>query len=172
MPHDAIGWVHTLAAILALLTGTAILRRAKGTILHKRMGWVYTIAMVVVCTTSFMIYRVHQSFGMLHVFAVVSSVTLVLGMLPFFIKIYKNPIVAHLSWMYWSVIGLYCAFAAEIFTRLPLLLNIKQGYGIFYALVFLSAGLVGMLGSRYFRKKKKIWERQFGEHEDKYIKKN
>lgn len=120
------------------------------------------MAMVIVCATSFMIYRVHGTFGMLHIFAVISTITLALGMVPLYFKGFKNPVVTHLSWMYWSVIGLYCAFAAEIFTRLPLLLELEHSYGIFYALVFLSAGLVGMIGSRYFRKKKKVWEQQFG----------
>jgi uncharacterized membrane protein len=161
MPHDIIGWIHTIAALIALFTGSVILIKTKGTALHKKIGRIYGISMLIVCATAFMIYRVHNTFGILHFFATVSTVTLILGMLPMYIKGYKNPIVAHLSWMYWSVIGLYCAFAAEIFTRLPIILNIDNSYVIFYVLVFLSAGLIGIIGSRYFKKKKKIWEEQF-----------
>lgn len=162
MPHDTIGWIHTIFALVALIMGSIILSKAKGTAQHKKVGRIYGISMLFVCTTSFMIYRVHNSFGILHFFATVSSVTLLLGMLPLYAKGYKNPVVAHLSWMYWSVIGLYCAFAAEIFTRLPMILNIENSYGIFYALVGLSSGLVGLIGSRFFKKKKIVWEKQFG----------
>lgn len=161
MPHDFIGWVHTIFAVIALITGSMILAKTKGTSLHKKTGRIYGISMLVVCTTSFMIYRVHGTFGILHFFAIISTVTLILGMLPMYVKGYKNPISAHFSWMYWSVIGLYCAFAAEIFTRLPIILNIDNSYGIFYAFVGLSAGLVGFIGSHFFKKKQKIWEEKF-----------
>lgn len=162
MPHDIIGWIHTIAAVIALLTGSMILAKAKGTALHKKIGRFYGISMLIVCTTAFMIYRVHNSIGILHFFAFISTITLLLGMIPMYYKGFKNPIVAHLSWMYWSVIGLYCAFSAEIFTRLPIILDIENTYGIFYALVFLSSGIVGMIGGHFFNKKKKIWEKRFG----------
>lgn len=161
MPHDFIGWFHTIAAMVALLTGSIILATTKGTLFHKRIGRVYGISMLVVCTSSFMMYRLHNTIGFLHFFSVISTTTLILGMLPMYLKNYKNPILAHLAWMYWSVIGLYCAFAAEVFTRLPLILDIKNSYEIFYALVGLSTGLVGFVGSRFFKKKKKIWIAQF-----------
>jgi uncharacterized membrane protein len=162
MPHDIIGWIHTISALVALITGSMILSKTKGTSLHKKTGRIYGMSMLIVCATAFVIYRVHNTFGILHFFAIISSVTLILGMFPMYKKGYKNQILAHLSWMYWSVIGLYCAFTAEIFTRLPIILNIENSYGIFYSLVGLSAGLVGLTGSRFFKKKKKIWEEEFG----------
>lgn len=163
MPHDLTGWIHTLAAVLALITGTLILRNAKGTRQHKRTGRVYALSMFVVCATSFMIYRVHGTFGILHLFALLSTMTLIFGMLPLYRKsFYKNPRITHLAWMYWSVIGLYSAFVAEVLTRLPILFKIEESYGLFYALVGLSAGLVGMLGARFFRKYKGQWIARFG----------
>lgn len=162
MPHDSIGWIHTLAAIIALVAGSIILFKPKGTFLHKKTGRVYGISMLIVCTNSFIIYRVHNTFGVLHFFAVVSTITLLLGMFPMYYMGYKNRIVAHLSWMYWSVIGLYCAFAAEIFTRLPILFHIEASKNIFYALVGISTGLVGFIGSCFFKKNKKTWEERFG----------
>lgn len=161
MPHDIIGWVHTIFAVIALLTGSMILSKTKGTVLHKKIGRIYGISMLIVCTTAFMTYRLHNVFGILHFFAIISTITLILGMLPMYTAKNKNPVVAHLSWMYWSVIGLYCAFTAEVFTRLPFILNIENNYSVFYALVFFSTGLVAMIGSRYFRKKKKNWEEHF-----------
>ncbi|WP_029034737.1 DUF2306 domain-containing protein [Salinimicrobium terrae] len=162
MPHDSIGWIHTIAAVIALITGSLVLLKTKGTFLHKMTGRVYAVSMLMVCGTAFMIYRVHNTFGILHIFALISTITLFLGMLPLYLGLHKKPVVAHLSWMYWSVIGLYCAFAAEIFTRLPTILNIKNTYGIFYALIGLSAGIVGFIGSHFFKRKKKVWEDQFG----------
>ena len=82
MPHDFIGWFHTLAAVISLITGTMILATAKGTSAHKKIGRVYGIAMLIVCASSFMIYRVHETFGLLHFFAVISTITLILGMEP------------------------------------------------------------------------------------------
>ncbi|TRO66834.1 DUF2306 domain-containing protein [Christiangramia sabulilitoris] len=161
MPQDVIGWFHTIAAIIALLSGSILLLNSKGTISHKRIGKIYVISMFIVCISAFLIYRVHNAFGILHCFAIISTITLIMGMIPIYVRGFKNPILTHLAWMYWSVIGLYCAFAAEIFTRLPLILNIKNSYDIFYALVMISTGIVGLTGSRYFKKKKKVWEKEF-----------
>ncbi|MEX0289286.1 MAG: DUF2306 domain-containing protein [Flavobacteriaceae bacterium] len=162
MPHDFIGWFHTTTAIIALITGSMILAKTKGTSEHKKIGRIYAIAMVMVCATAFMIYRVHNAFGVLHFFALISTATLILGMRPMYLKNSKNRIVTHLAWMYWSVIGLYCAFAAEIFTRLPDILQIESNYRIFYALIGASSGLVGLIGNHYFKKYKKVWEERFG----------
>ena len=161
MPNDITGWLHTLAAVIALITGTIVLTKVKGTRLHKRIGRFYGTSMLIVCATSFMIFKVQGSFGVLHFFATLSTITLIFGMFPLYSDFLKNPIVTHLSWMYWSVIGLYCAFAAEIFTRLPMLFNLKNSYGIFYTLVGISTGLVGFAGSYHFRRKKSDWEKRF-----------
>ncbi len=162
MPHDFIGWIHTLAAVIALITGSMILYRKKGTRKHIRTGRVYGIAMLVVCATSFMIYRVHGSFGILHVFALISTLTLIMGMLPLYLRRSKSFILKHLAYMYWSVIGLYCAFAAEIFTRLPDIFNLQQSYGLFYLLISISSGFVGYLGARRFKVLGKKWKAAFG----------
>ena len=161
MPHDLIGWIHTIAAVIALITGSSVLYRQKGTRLHIRTGRIYGLAMLIVCATSFMIFRVHGTFGVLHVFAILSTITLLLGMLPLYLKRPTNYFLHHLSWMYWSVIGLYCAFAAEIFTRLPMILNVKNSYGLFYLLIGISSGFVGYLGARRFKVLGKRWKATF-----------
>ncbi|SFR52047.1 Predicted membrane protein [Robiginitalea myxolifaciens] len=162
MPHDFTGWIHTLAALVALVSGSLILAKTKGTRWHRRTGRVYGIAMLTVCATSFMIYRLHNSFGILHFFALVSTITLILGMLPLYRKGVKNAIVRHLAWMYWSVIGLYSAFIAEILTRVPRLVGIDTNFGMFYGIVGLSAGLVGFIGAYYFKRKIGNWEEAYG----------
>ena len=160
MPNDFIGWFHTIAAIIALITGSLVLSKTKGTTAHKIIGRIYGVSMLVVCVTAFMIYKVHGSLGVLHIFAFISTVTLILGMWPLYFSKRVDAVIQHLAWMYWSVIGLYCAFAAEIFTRLPVILDIPNTYGIFYILVGISAGLVGVTGSYFFKRKKKLWEKK------------
>ena len=41
MPQDIIGWIHTIAAIIALIAGSIILAKAKGTFQHKITGRIY-----------------------------------------------------------------------------------------------------------------------------------
>lgn len=163
MPYGFIGWFHTIAAFVALLSGSLILGSRKGNTFHKQTGRVYALSMLTVCVTAFLIYRLHNAFGILHFFAILSTVTLILGLYPLYFKGVKNPIVTHLSWMYWSVIGLYAAFAAEVFTRLPMVLNVENSYGIFYALVGISSGLVTFAGSYFFKDKKDDWAERFGQ---------
>ena len=161
MPYDTVGWIHTIAAVIALISGSVVLYKPKGTQQHILTGRIYGIAMLIVCGTSFMIYRVHGMFGILHVFAMISTLTLALGMLPLYLKWSKNYLVQHLSWMYWSVIGLYCAFAAEIFTRLPRIFNMERNFVLFYLLIGISSGFVGYLGARRFKVLGKKWKEIF-----------
>lgn len=158
MLSNFIGVTHLIASIIALITGSFVLKNAKGTATHRKIGYVYTIAMAIVLLTSFMIYRLHGAFGILHWFAVVSSITLLAGMLPMFFKNPSNYLSLHFSFMYWSVIGLYCAFFAEILTRIPFLLELEDNVVvIFYSMVGIATGLVAGIGSYYFRRFKKKW---------------
>lgn len=60
--------------------------------------------------------------------------------------------------MYWSVIGLYCAFFAEVLTRTPFILEVEDNIAvIFYAMVGVATDLVIIVGSFYFRKFKTTW---------------
>lgn len=52
-----IGWVHTLASLVALVVGAIVLVRPKGTPVHKLRGRIYVLAMIATCLTSFAIYR-------------------------------------------------------------------------------------------------------------------
>lgn len=117
MLSNVIGITHLITSIIALIAGSLVLKNSKGTKTHKKIGYVYTIAMAIVLLTSFMIYRLHGSFGMLHWFAVVSSITLMAGMVPILLKKPNNYLSLHFSFMYWSVIELYCAFFAEVLTH-------------------------------------------------------
>ncbi|NHF59392.1 hypothetical protein FK220_008580 [Flavobacteriaceae bacterium TP-CH-4] len=159
MISNATGMVHLVASVIALITGTMVLIGTKATKKHQKIGYVYSLSMLVLLATSFMIYRLHGTFGVLHVFSVISGATLLAGMLPMFVKRPKDYLQYHFSFMYWSVIGLYCAFAAEIFTRIPILFELGKDITVtFYALVGLSAAAVGGVGSIYFRKYKDSWK--------------
>ena len=66
-----IGWVHTLASLIALATGAIVLVRPKGTPVHKLRGRIYVLAMIATGLTSFAIYRLDK-FWFPHWFAVAS----------------------------------------------------------------------------------------------------
>ncbi|WP_378172560.1 DUF2306 domain-containing protein [Aquimarina sp. SS2-1] len=155
---SSIGIVHFAASVISLASGTLVLRKSKGTKAHRQLGYLYTVSMLIVLTTSFMLYRLHGTFGILHWFAVISSLTLLCGIIPMFLKRPNGYLKLHLSFMYWSVIGLYCAFFAEVLTRIPFILKLdKNILTIFYLLVGAATAIVGGLGSVYFRKHKDSW---------------
>lgn len=116
--HDGIGLAHLLTAVVALICGTAVLAMPKGTRLHRWVGYVYASSMAVMLLSAFLIYRVFDGFGLFHIFAVVSTLTLFAGMIPAW---RRGPrwLEYHIGFMYWSVIGLYGALAAEVFARVP-----------------------------------------------------
>ena len=149
---NSIGLVHLVASCLALLFGTFVIVSTKGTKLHKRVGYAYAASMLVLLVTAFMIYRVFGGFGLFHVMAIVSSATLIAGMVPVMIK---KPVGGwfqlHFNFMYWSVIGLYAAFAAEIFTRIP--------STRFFWMVFIATFLIVGVGSFLFSRYKTNWEK-------------
>lgn len=75
--------------------------------------------MAVVCITSFMIYRLFGGFGIFHIAALVSIITLLGVMIPAFLRKPDGWVILHFSFIYWSVLGLYVAFLSEIVTRVP-----------------------------------------------------
>jgi uncharacterized membrane protein len=100
--YDEIGAIHLLASILALITGTLVLLLKKGTVLHKRIGYLYVAGMVVLIVTAFSIYRLFGGFGIFHFAAIVSTLTLLAGLIP---VLTRKPKVKwmeiHFMYMYW-----------------------------------------------------------------------
>lgn len=157
---DSVGWVHTIASVLSLVFGTYVLAIKKGTTRHKKIGYAYVASMGIVLITSFMMYHLFGGFGIFHIFAVVSIVTILAGMLPMFFKKPKNYISLHYNFMYWSVIGLYGAFMAEILTRVPkIVIQDKTLLPIFFNLVGVAVFIVMGLGFFFMFKKRKQWEK-------------
>lgn len=148
-----IGLVHLLAALLATVAGTTVLFMQKGTKRHKQIGYIYVISMLLLIATAFMTYRLFGRFGVFHYGAIISALTIIAGMVPT-IKKKKGWIYRHFAFMYWSVIGLYAAFASETLTRIP--------ETPFFGLVALATGVVMLIGAVVYVKSRKIWKLQFG----------
>ena len=63
--------------------------------------------------------------------------------------------------MYWSVVGIYCAFCAEVLTRASRLLGLRDSWGLFSLLVGVSIFIVMLIATLIFKKYKPIWKNQF-----------
>lgn len=116
--HSTTGLIHLIASLLSLLSGTLILLMAKGTRTHKTIGYTYGIFMLIVNGTAFGLYHLSEGFGPFHFAALISLATLVAGMVPVLLRT-QSWMSLHLSFMYYSVIGLYAAFTSEIIVRIP-----------------------------------------------------
>ena len=108
--------VHTALGATALATGAAVLMRPKGTRAHRWTGRVYAASMVALCGLAFGLRDstpFFEGFGPFHIAAVVSLVTVALGVEAAW---RKRPGWAgwHLSWMVWSYIGLVMATGGHL----------------------------------------------------------
>jgi uncharacterized membrane protein len=148
--NNQIGLIHFIASVLALVFGSAVLVMTKGSKTHIRTGYLYVLNMVFLLVTSFMLYNLFGKWGIFHYFAVLSSFTLILGMVPIFLRNqFKNWAYLHFSFMYWSVIGLYGALVSEMMTRIPEI--------PFYNMVGLATAGVMLIGGIFFGIKKTKW---------------
>ncbi len=114
------GLIHVAFAFTALISGFFVFFNKKGTRRHKKIGWVYGASMLGLNVTALSIYRLFGTFGPFHVLAVVSLVTIVLGLLHVILRRpKKNWYEHHAYWMSWSYVGLAAAAAAEVTSRVP-----------------------------------------------------
>jgi len=158
------GLIHFIASIFALILGTFILVLNKGTTKHKIFGRLYALTMLVVLITAFMTYRLFGTWGIFHWTAVISSLTLVCGLIPILIKRPINNYKSfHFSFMYWSIMGVYGAFVSETLVRMPKVV-VESGIpnSVFYNMTGIGIVLVMGLGVYFFLKFKPKWDRQFG----------
>ncbi|HEX6981280.1 MAG TPA: DUF2306 domain-containing protein [Balneolaceae bacterium] len=153
--YDTAGLVHFIASIIALITGSLVLGMKKGTWVHRKVGYIYASSMLVLLITAFMIYQLFGGFGIFHIAAVVSLVTLIGGMVPVILRKPEGWLTLHFSFMYWSVLGLYAAFVSEVLTRIP--------ETPFFNMVGLATGIIMFFGGAYFYLQKHKWEKQFGD---------
>ncbi|MDB2473499.1 hypothetical protein N9W70_03510, partial [Schleiferiaceae bacterium] len=72
---DSVGLIHLIASSLAMVTK-----------LHKKVGYVYVFSMVILLITAFMIFRLFNGWGVFHYTALLSTVTICLGMIPVLLR--------------------------------------------------------------------------------------
>ena len=165
---DKIGLLHLIVSIIALVTGSLVLGMEKGTTNHKRIGNLYSLAMLLVLITAFLMYNLFGKWGIFHWSAVISSLTIACGLIPIFTKRPKNGFISlHLSFMYWSVIGLYGALMAETFVRLPSIV-VDSGIpnAMFYKMTGFAVAITMGLGGFFFVKLKPKWDEKFNSIEE------
>ena len=151
MIHSVVGLIHTLAAVVALVTGLSIFFRRKVGVIHRTLGYVYSVSMLIMLVTAFSIYRLTNSFNFLHGFALLSTFQLSRG---FYFAISRQPkrawLDSHYEWMCASYIGLVAAFVAETSVRI-LMPYLENSYGVtsfgwFWALVGIATFVVVWIG--------------------------
>ena len=105
---------HVLAAFTALGAGAAVLLLRKGTHTHRAIGTVYVVALVVVNVAALSLHR-ESTFGLFHALAVVSLVTIVVGLSPLLIG-KRSPMIitTHAYCMTWSYAGLVAAGGGQM----------------------------------------------------------
>jgi len=136
---DLLGSTHLWAALLAMLAGAVVLLLRKGTLWHRRWGWLYVAAMATVIVTAFLIYDLFGTFGPFHVAALISLVTVTMGLLPALRRRPKGRWVPlHAYWMSGSYVGLIAAATSEIATR-----YLDWGFG---ATVMAATAVVTVVG--------------------------
>jgi uncharacterized protein (DUF2141 family)/uncharacterized membrane protein len=141
-----IGWLHTLACVVALATGGLVLWRAKGGATHRRHGQLYLCAMVVVNLTALGIYRI-GSFNVFHLLALCTLASLALA---FASARWRKParhwLRIHLSAVIFSYYQLIGGLINEAFVRVPAL----QGERALTGLVQGVAMMVFLMILAYF----------------------
>ncbi|MCK6641951.1 MAG: hypothetical protein L6Q81_17880, partial [Bacteroidia bacterium] len=101
------------------------------------------------------IYNLTGKFGIFHILAFVGFTTLIAGKIPLLIKSIKREYrVFHFWFMYYSVLGLYAAFASELSVRIP--------EKPFYTMVGIATGVIFLIGSAFIFWKEKVWTKYFG----------
>ncbi len=160
----SLGWIHTIAAVGAMVAGLAVLLIRKGTLRHRQLGWVYVVSMLLLNVTALMIYRLFGNFGPFHVGAIFSLVTVVAGTIAAVggrrarerrdIAGRARALERHYQWMTWSYVGLIAAAVSEIATRMPAL-RPRAGQGMAFAItVVLATILVLGVGAQLIRRRR------------------
>ena len=158
----SLGWIHTIAAVGALVAGAAVLLTRKGTRRHRQLGWTYVVSMLLLNATALTIYRLFGRFGPFHVGAIFSFVTVVAGTAAAIgarrargrrsAEDRARSLERHYAWITWSYVGLAAAAVSEIATRVPAL-RPRPGQGmVFGVTVALSTLLVVVVGARLIRR--------------------
>jgi uncharacterized membrane protein len=105
---------HVAAAFSALGAGAAVLLLPKGTHTHRVIGAVYVLALLLVNVAALSLHR-ESTFGVFHVLAVASLITLAVGLSPLLLgKRSRVAITTHAYCMTWSYAGLVAAGCGQL----------------------------------------------------------
>ncbi|HWL39100.1 MAG TPA: DUF2306 domain-containing protein [Gemmatimonadaceae bacterium] len=150
-----IGQLHLASAIVALLAGTWVVLRNKGTATHRRVGWLYAISMLTLNVTALLIYRLTGTFGPFHIAAVVSLATLIAGIIPAWRRQPADKwLDRHYFFMAYSYMGLLAAAVAETATRVPAVQAFAGGpTPIFWMVVVVVSVAVFIVGGSLTRRR-------------------
>lgn len=131
-----------------MVVGTIVLFIRKGTPTHRFFGYLYFYLMLVINGTAFLLYGLFGTFGPFHVAAMASLITVLLGIGT---AIRRKPgwVHRHLTYMYYSIVGLYAAFVAETLTRIP--------QSPFFTTVTIASIATIIIGVIIFKKMKPNW---------------
>ncbi|PRC95015.1 DUF2306 domain-containing protein [Solimicrobium silvestre] len=114
-----IGWVHTIACIIALISGFILLWKLKGGDVHKRLGGNYVIASVIANITALAIYKI-GGFTLFHILALATLISLIIA---FVSARWKIPgqfwLRVHLTAIIFSYYQLVGGLINEVFLRVP-----------------------------------------------------
>ena len=112
--EQALATAHVVAALSALGAGAAVLLIPKGTHTHRVIGTVYVLALVLVNVAALSLHR-ESTFGVFHALAVISLVTIAVGLSPLLFGKRSPPVVAtHAYCMTWSYAGLVVAGCGQL----------------------------------------------------------
>jgi uncharacterized membrane protein len=112
--EQAVAGAHVLGALSALGAGAAVLLLPKGTHTHRAIGAVYVLALVLVNVAALSLHR-ESTFGVFHALAVVSLVTIAVGLSPLLLGKRSLPVLTnHAYCMTWSYAGLVAAGCGQL----------------------------------------------------------
>ncbi|MFV4649191.1 DUF2306 domain-containing protein, partial [Mycobacterium tuberculosis] len=116
-----LGWIHSLACLVALALGAYVFATRKGTRRHKELGRIYLIAMIVLNLTALGVYRLGVFFFP-HVLALITLGLIAVGWLT--ARSHRPPVVwkyVHLSCMILSYYMLIGGGVNEVYLRIDAL---------------------------------------------------
>ena len=137
-----LGEAHFYTALMAMLTGAAVVFRRKGTRSHRWFGRLYFAAMLILNLSALGIYRLWGYFGPFHVAAVFSLLSVLIGVV---VAWTRRPAeswrIHHAYWMSWSYVGLLAAAVSESATRY-LQLSFGWTVAVATALVMIAGAVI------------------------------
>lgn len=128
--------LHLAAGLTAIGLGGYQLAAAKGTPRHRALGRVYIAAMVVTCLSAFGLFRLTGQFNGLHGLAVISLITVTVGVLAAR-RGTQAAMRTHALCMAFSYVGLLAAAASQIAWRI---LPLPPGLAVPAAVALVMAG--------------------------------